>query len=168
MSAVALSNSQTLSGTVSALRRAGAPWRRRLINCSTPMIVADVIRHREDQQRLGQIAVLLIEAAVDLVLGVGGDVVRVVDHQRFAGHGHVARKALARDREDLFLEGLDVDRIVLGQLPAEDLPSAHRVEEVERSRIGARELAGFAQDHGQQHGVIAHGRQRRADIGYLL
>ena len=95
-------------------------------------------------------------------------VVGVVDDQRLAGHGHVAGQALARDREDLFLERVDVDGVVLRELPAQHLAFAVNViEEVERSGIGARQLAGLAEDHREQDGVIADRRERDPDLARL-
>jgi hypothetical protein len=142
MSAVSPSNGITFSGTFRALSRAGAPMRR----------------------RFGQVSVLLIERPVDLVLRFGRQVVRVGNHERLARHRDVAREALARRGEHRFLERVDVDRVVLGELPTQDFVILQLVEQVERSRIRTRELAGLAQNHRQQHGMVAHGRQRCADL----
>jgi len=91
---------------------------------------ARVGRHREDEHRLRQIAVFLVERGVDRVFGLGRQVVGVVDDERLAGHRHVAGQALLRDGQHALFE-VDVDRIVLGELPAEDLPFAEVVEQVE-------------------------------------
>jgi hypothetical protein len=89
--------------------------------------VAGVGGHREDEDRLGKIAVLLVEGRIDRVLGVGGEVVGVVDDERLPGQGDVAGQTLLRDRQHALFE-VDVDGGVLGELPAQHFPLAHVVE----------------------------------------
>ena len=52
--------------------------------------LADVIRHREDQHRLGQIADLSSNERLIEYSASPGKVVGIVDDQRLAGHGHVS------------------------------------------------------------------------------
>ena len=130
--------------------------------------VADVIRHRKDEQRTRQVVVLRIERCVDRVFGVGRKAVGVVDDERLRGHRHISRKALAGDRQNFFFERSDVDRVALGELPAKHTLSVDFVEQIQRSGVGARQLARFAEDHRQEHLMIAHRRQRDADFAHLF
>ena len=94
-------------------------------------------------------------------------VVRVVDDQRLASQRDVTGQTGARNRQDLLFERHDVDRVVLRQFPAQHLLPADGIEEIERSGVGARDLARLAEDHRQQNGVVALGGERDADLADL-
>ena len=98
--------------------------------------LSDMIHHRKNEHRPGEVVILLIERTVDCVLRAGRHVVGVVDDERLVRERDVTGEAATRDRQDLFLERHDVDRVVLRKLPAKHFLTVSFVEQVQRSGVG--------------------------------
>ena len=106
-----------------------------------------VILHRDDEHRLGAVAVTLVEGAVDAVLHVGRQEVRVVHHEGLARHRRIAREARAVHGNGEFDEG----RLGLGEglrvlEPQALLPLLARLDEVEAARVRGGDTAGLLED----------------------
>jgi len=127
-----------------------------------------VILHGDDEHRLGAVAVPLVEGAIDAVLHVGRQEVRIVDHERLAGHRGVAREARAVDGNG----ELDERRLGLGiglrQSEAQALLTLiARFDEVEAAGVGGSDAAGLREDQVEQGLHVALGAERDADTGEL-
>jgi len=123
--------------------------------------------HRNHEHRLRPIPELLVERTVLPVRDMFGEQVHVIDQQRFAGRGHVARDARVIHRHGELAEREIGERGVLRELEAERFRVAIRIglHEVQRSRIRIREATGLREDHPEQRVEILLGGERGPDAG---
>ena len=120
--------------------------------------------HRHHQHRLGAVAGLLVERAVDVERHAGWRVVRVRQVEDLAAQRDVSGDALARQRQVRLAER-DLHRVVLGQHEDKrSRPVGRLVHEIERARVAARDLPGPGQDRVEEGVSVALGREPNADL----
>ncbi len=130
--------------------------------------VALVILHRDDEHRLGAVAVPLVERPVERVGDVAGQHVDVVDDQGLALGGGVARQRRVVDRNREFDERNVGPALVLAQLEPQ-LSAALLVglHDVEAAGVGVRDAPGLVQDEFEQGVVVLLGGEPHPDVAQL-
>jgi len=127
--------------------------------------LAQVVRHGDDQHRLGPVAVLCVEPRIEVIAHVVGQLVHIVDHQWLVLDGNVAGDRRMVERDGRLLEIEIRQAGVLSQLEAQmAFAFVGRFGQVQTACVRGSYPEGVPQDHVEQHPVILFQAQLDADV----
>ena len=123
-----------------------------------------MVLHRDNELRLGAVAVLLVESAIERVGAVRRDLVNVVDGERLPVQRHVSRDAGAIEREGEVRIRKVGQRVVLRAQEVQGLVSLGvLLDEVQTAGIARGEPARLRQNQAEQLLRVTLAHERHAD-----